>query len=234
MTADNYDKVRKESPSPSPVARSPAAQPVAAPTFPSQSPLSNASDPSQVQAQEEYLRSILRAQGPEGNGSQTPQGEEDPMMKMLQSIMGGMDPSDPNGGEMPSISPDDISKATGIPSWATSMLFGKTPETEQQKRQTFIWKIIHAVFALLVGVYMLWTVNGAMASFGAKPPAPPTVRNPFILFVVGELLVETTRITMRGMGSPKGIGAWYQIAKDIGRDGSVVIFLLGMYMWWNK
>ena len=213
---------------------SPAAQPAAAaPTFPSQPPLSNASDPSQIQAQEEYLRQILRAQPQAENG--TPQEQaEDPMAKMLQQLLGGMDPNDPNAAEMPKLSPDDISKATGIPSWITNMVLGKPPETEQRKKQAFMWKIIHLVFAVLIGIYTVWTVTTSMATFGANPPTPPTLRNPFLIFTVGELLVETTRLTLRGMGSPKGIGAWYQIVKDVGRDGSIVIFLLGVSMWWNE
>ena len=176
---------------------------------------------------------MLRAQSQPQNESQQ---EEDPMIKMLQSIMGGGggDPSDPNAPEMPSFSPDDISKATGIPSFVTSMFLGKPPETEEQKKQAARWKIIHALFSILIGLYTVWSVRTSIASFGAKPPAPATFQNPFILFVMGELLVEGGRLTMKGIGSPKGIGAWYQLAKDIGRDGGVVIFFLGICIWLQR
>ena len=194
--------------------------------------MNDASDPSQVQAQEEYLRQLLRGQ-PQADNDAPQDQTEDPMAKMLQQLLGGMDPNDPNAGEMPKLSPDDISKATGIPSWVTNMFLEKPPATEEQKRQVFVWKSIHLIFSTLVGAYTLWTVTTSMATFGANPPTPPTFRNPFLIFMLGELLVETSRLTVGGMGSPKGIGAWYQIAKDVGRDSSIVIFLLGMGIWWN-
>ncbi|KKY18543.1 hypothetical protein UCRPC4_g04879 [Phaeomoniella chlamydospora] len=220
------ESIRQDSPLSSPGARSTISQ---SPTPSPQPSLSNAADPTQIQAQEEFLRSLLRQQAPAEAGAEQ---QEDPMIRMMQSMLGG-DPSDPNAPEMPSFSADDVSKATGIPSFVTNLFLGKAPETEQQKRQVSLWKMIHGVFSVLLGIYTVWMVQTSIASFGANPPTPPMVWNPFLVFVMGELLVEGTRLTLRGMGSPKGIGAWYQLAKDLGRDGSVVVFFLGISMWWS-
>ena len=66
-------------------------------TPPQMPPLANADDPAQAQAQEEYLRSLLQSQEPQQGTGDGPQ-DEDPMMKMLNSILGGGDPNNPTAG----------------------------------------------------------------------------------------------------------------------------------------
>ena len=226
-----YLEVKDEYPSPSgspaPQARSPQAA-----TPPQMPPLSNGADPAQAQAQEEFLRSMLRAQEPQPG--QDPQAE-DPMMKMLNQMLGGADGSDPtNPGGLP-FSPDDISKATGLPPFLTNMFMGgqKAPPTPAQEQSARIWTIVHVIFSLLAGIYVVHTITSSTLLFGASPPAPATIQNPFLIFVMGELLVHGARTLLGGQGMPEGIGAWWLILKGISRDGSIVVFMMGAAAWWN-
>jgi len=207
--------------------------PVVMPTARSSATTFNAAttDPNQVQAQEEYLRAMLRAQNAQ---PQQGQEQEDPMMKMLSQMMGGMS-DDPNAtGGLP-FSPDDIAKATGLPSFVTNMMMGgsKAPPTPAQQRSTLTWKIIHVVFAIMAGTYLLFTITGAQSTYGASPPAPATFRNPFLVFVTGELLVQGSKIASSGTIASRGVEFWIQIFKDLSRDGAIVVFLMGLASWWN-
>lgn len=199
-------------------------------------PLSNDADPTQAQAQEEYLRALLRAQEPQQG--QEPQPAEDPLMQMLQSIMGtspdGADPANPGG--LP-FSPDDISKATGLPPFLTDMfmggLMGKAAPTPAQEHSAKTWTIIHILFSLLAGIYVVYSITSSIQQFGTKPPAPAVMQNPFLVFILGELLMHGSQIVIVDQGVPKGMWAWWQIFKDIARDGSIVVFMMGVSAWWN-
>jgi GET complex subunit GET2 len=182
---------------------------------------------------------MLRAQDPQqgqGPDQQQQQMPEDPMIKLLSSLTGGagnMDPNNPTG--LP-FSPEDIQNATGLPSWATSLLMGgkgKVPPTEGARKTAATWNIIHVVFSILAGIYLLFVLGDATTRFGQDPPPPATVRNPFMIFVLGELLIHGSRILMKDPASTKRGNGWYQVLKDVGRDGSIVIFMLGAANWWN-
>jgi GET complex subunit GET2 len=224
-------EVRNDSPAPSP---SPALQ--------SQTPpiMSSSSDSSQVRAQEDFLRSMLRAQDPQqqdqAGDQRQQQVPEDPMMKLLSSLTGGENNTDPNNPTGLPFSPDDIQNATGVPSWATSLLMGgkgNVPPTPEERKTTAIWNVVRITFSILAGVYLLFVLGDATAKFGNDPPPPATVKNPFLIFVLGELLIHGSRTLMRGPPSTKRGSEWYQLLKDVGRDGSIVLFMLGASNWWN-
>src|SRR2546423_3682267 len=132
--------VRNDQPSPS---SSPAPQPSQA-SPPSMPLMSNSDDPAQLQAQEEYIRAFLRAQEPQPEQPQQGQQEDDPMMKMLNMLLGGTDGSNPNRGGLP-VPPDDISKATGLPPFLTNMFIGEesAPPTLADKQRARIWALVH-------------------------------------------------------------------------------------------
>ena len=227
-TDDTTVKKETASPGDSPAPSAPQAQG----TPPPMPPLASTDDPAQARAQEEYLRSLLRSQEPQQGAGDGPQ-DEDPMMKMLNSILGGGDPNNPTAG-LP-FSPEDIKKATGLPSFVTDMIFGsqKAPPTPAQEQSTRIWTMIHYLFSILAGLYVVRMVSYSVQEFGTNPPAPPTFQNPFLLFVMGELLVQGTRIVAVDRAGPKGAWAWWQILKNVGRDGSIVVFMLGIATWWR-
>ncbi|KAK4941238.1 hypothetical protein LTR10_018774 [Elasticomyces elasticus] len=198
--------------------------------------------PEQQKAQEEYLRALLRQPEPQ-EGQNQPQQAEDPMLKMLQSMMGAMDgTSDPNAaggagfpGGLPGFSPDDISKATGLPSFLTNMVMGgqKAPPSQAEVQATRLWKILHVIFALVAGLYLVFTITRATATFGESPPRPATFQNPFVVFLTGELLVQGTRVATSGYSGKSGLGLWIQILREFVGDGAIAIFMLGIASWWK-
>ena len=162
------------------------------------------------------------------------------MMKMLQAMLGGMDgPPDPNApdgiGAMPGLSPDLISKATGLPPFLTNMVMGnkKAPPSQAEIQATWFWKIAHVVFAIVAGLYLVITINTSTQTYGPDPPTPATFQNPFNLFMTGELLLQSTRALSKGQSGKSGIGLWIQMGKELFGDGMIMVFGLGLAQWLN-
>jgi GET complex subunit GET2 len=163
------------------------------------------------------------------------------MMKMLQAMMGGMggedgagDPNMPGGmGGIPGFSPDDISKATGIPSFLTNMFMGnqRAPPTKAELQATKTWKLIHAVFAIFAGLYLVFTIDRATQTYGTNPPAPATIQNPFMIFLTGEVLVQSARVISNGTPGKSGMGLWIHMGKEFLGDGAIMVFMLGLASW---
>lgn len=160
-------------------------------------------------------------------------------MKMLQAMMGGMEgSSDPNAtgngmGAGPGLSPEDLSKATGLPSFLTNMIMGeqKAPPSKAEIQATRMWKVVHVLFALMAGLYLVFRINQATETYGEFPPAPATFQNPLLLFVTGEILVQTTRVATKGQSGRSGTGLWIQMGREFIGDGAVVVFVLGIASW---
>lgn len=198
-----------------------------------------AATPEQAQLQEEYLRTLLRG-SPQANGQgqgQDAPAQDDPMMQMLSSMMTGMggegaDPNNPGG--MP-FNPDELAKQSGLPAWATNMLFGsqKAPPTPAEERSLRWWKVVHAVMAVVIGVYLLFAITKSTQKYGAEPPAPATFQNPFVVFVMAELLLQSTRILTVGQAGQFGPGMVYQMLKQLARDGAIMVFMFGVATWWQ-
>ncbi|KAJ9608642.1 hypothetical protein H2200_006413 [Cladophialophora chaetospira] len=227
------ESMRNESPVPTPPASFTPPQQMSSPT----AGAGSSPTPEQVRAQEEYLKAMLRQPLPQEGEAETQQ-EEDPMMKMLQAMMGGMDgTSDPNApggmGGLPGLSPDDISKATGLPPFLTNMVLGKqkAPPTQAEIQATRIWKIVHVLFAMLAGLYTVITISTSTLKFGENPPAPATFQNPFLVFLTGEILLQSARILFQGGSGKSGIGLWIQMGKELFGDGMVMVFGLGLAAW---
>lgn len=191
------------------------------------------------------MRTLLRQPLPQDEATSTEQ-EEDPMLKMLQAMMGGMgaagaadgtsDPSAPGGvGSTPGFSPDDISKVTGLPPFLTNMMMGgqKAPPTEAEIQTTRLWKVLHVIFAVLAGLYLVFRINRSIEVFGENPPAPATFQNPFLVFATGELLVQTTRVATKGHSGKSGFALWIQMFKEFIGDGAILVFMLGIASWWK-
>ena len=206
---------------------------------PGVSPTAHGSDPTQVQGQEDYIRSLLRSQeGPTGQGKEE---AEDPIMKLMQSFigtMGGAEGSTPNasggGGGLP-FSPEDISQATGLPSYLTNMLMRPkaAPPTPAQEKTASIWKLVHVLFSIVAGIYLVYTLDLSAKAFGANPPSPPTVRHPLLVFLTGELLVQGSKSVMADDLGTSSTSAWLGILQDTVRDGCIVVFIMGATAWWQ-
>ncbi|KAL5362494.1 hypothetical protein BJX96DRAFT_154050 [Aspergillus floccosus] len=134
------------------------------------------------------------------------------------------------------MSPADLAASLGVPPFVASMLGMATqPKSAAEERATRVWKTLHVVFSIAVGVYLLFVIGSSIATFGSSPPPPATARNPFLYFTTGEVLLTGARVMIKSQnGGLSGPGLYLQLLRDVVRDGSVVIFLLGMGAWWHR
>ncbi|RMD41787.1 hypothetical protein DV735_g3300, partial [Chaetothyriales sp. CBS 134920] len=156
---------------------------------------------------------------------------------MLESMLGGGSgiEGDPNAPPGLNFSPDDIAKATGLPSFVTQAFLGAQapPPTAEQARSIAFWRILRLIFALLAAIYLVFSVNRATAAFGENPPAPATFQNPFAVFVIGEIALHTAQTLFARSAGKSGPRLWLQVAKDFAGDGALSVFLLGLASWWR-
>ncbi|CAK3982062.1 54S ribosomal L24, mitochondrial [Lecanosticta acicola] len=217
----------------------------------------NASDRS-AQAQGDPLAAAMMQMEQEqrqAGGQGQREGQEDPMVKMMQQMMGAMggDPNDPNA------------KAPDVPPWMASMLSGGGQKSEQPRAPTtgaaYLWRIVHAIFAFGLAFYICLTstFNGSKlarsqsvyteeAGYGLGPRL-------FLIFTSAELLLQSTRYFMeKGQLQGAGMfamvansgfvpepyanyirvgGRYIAIAQTIFTDVMVIVFVLGCMAWWN-
>ena len=175
---------------------------------------------------------MMRAAPPSDQQQQSNE-PEDPMQKMMSQLMGGLNQEGANT-DQPMFSPEQLSKATGLPSFVSNMLLGAVaPPTEAELQRTKIWRIVHTLFALIAGIYSVYILERSVSLFGNQPPAPATVRNPFVIFTTGEVLIQGSKAVSSGASAKRGLGLGYQIFKDLASDGCIVIFVLGAWNWWH-
>lgn len=186
---------------------------------------------------------MLRQGAPEaGLGQQPPDNMEDPTMKLLSSFLGGMpgDPNAPSPGapgamaeQAPGFTPADLAGALGLPPSLANMLGGASQQpTEGEQNAIRVWRTLHVVFALGVAIYLLFVTGASVAMFGSPPPKPATAQNPFLIFVTGELLLTGGRVLLGGKQG--GLRMAVQLGRDVVRDGSLVLFALGLGAWYHR
>ncbi|PGG99164.1 hypothetical protein GX51_06423 [Blastomyces parvus] len=188
--------------------------------------------PENLKAQEEYLRALLRSQEP--FDQQTP--EQNPAALLSSLLAGGPAGSDafPGGGEGPAFNLADIASGFGVPpSLAKFFLSGSSqPASPAEQRVASIWKLVHVVFSLAMGIYLLSLFRSSVSTFGPNPPPPATAQNPFMLFLTGEVVLCGTRVVTRARsGQLQNARAWIQILGELVRDGRIAVFVLGVGMW---
>lgn len=202
-----------------------------------------------LQAQQEAFRAMLRQVAPD-QGQQND--VEDPTLKLLENLLGAM-PGSPNaplpgtpgapgvqgapdampGQSAPGFSPAAIASALGVPPFLANMLGGASqPPSEKEQKTLRIWKGLHVVFALGVAIYLLFIIGASVATFGSPPPKPATAQNPFLIFVTGEMVLTGGRVLLGGKQA--GLGMVVQLFRDIVRDGSLVLFALGLGAWYTR
>ena len=198
-----------------------------------------------MRLQQEYMRVLLGGgqPGQDGQGQNQSQqlgmpDENDPMIKMMQSMLGGLsgDPNAPDAGQLP-FSADDISKMTGMPSFLTSMFLGgkpQAPPSPEQVSKERTWKVLRILLSVVIGIYTVFTVGYSVDNFGHNPPAPATIQNPFLVFVMGELLVNGARtVVAKTPANQSGFKTYIQAGRAVASDGAIVLFMLGAYSWWK-
>ncbi|KAJ5928593.1 hypothetical protein N7466_007549 [Penicillium verhagenii] len=208
-----------------------------------------------LQAQQDAFRAMLRQAAPvvEENQDATANDLEDPTLKLLNSLLNGMpmppmpgngDPNAPPpppgfGGGMPGqgapgpglSSAALIASSLGLPPFVANLVGEYFQTTEEDPKSVRTWKTLHVLFALGVAFYLLFIIGASIALFGSPPPKPATVQNPFVIFVTGELLLCGGRVLV---GGQKGLRAAIKIGKDVVRDGSLVVFALGLGSWYTR
>ncbi|KAE8392090.1 hypothetical protein BDV23DRAFT_152110 [Aspergillus alliaceus] len=189
--------------------------------------------PENLQAQQELFRALLRQGGPSPS-QQGPQ-EEDPALQMLNSLMTGM-----NGqGQVAAAggpSQAELASALGLPPFVSDLLGAVTrKQTDEEKKEIRTWKALHALFTMAVGIYLLMLISTSVSTYGSQPPAPATARNPFLYFTTGEMVLTGARLMSKGRtGGAAGLMLLFQLFQEIIRDGSLVVFALGMGAWWTN
>lgn len=197
-----------------------------------------------MQSQQDMLRRMLGGVGPSPPddpmaGAQGA-GSDDPMLQMMQQLLGG---GGANGG----------AAGGGFPAGLASM-FGGQQQPEPGTNQNYIWRILHAVFALSLGLYAAITFTFTGSEMSRSKAASDTIAPKlFWMFATAELLLQSSRYfidggklpasgILGGLGQmlPQPYGGYVRmfsrysiIYTTIVSDAMVVIFILGMMAWWK-
>ncbi|KAL6717456.1 hypothetical protein ACLMJK_005371 [Lecanora helva] len=198
---------RQNLPEPTPVAPQPSADPdeVDLSTHPSALPRSGNNGPT-----EDDIRALLRSADPQSTSQEQPQSDDsDPMFKLLQQIMGSG--SSPNTTS----SPD----TAGLPPALASLLSGTAPPpaTPSAPRYAHLWRILHALFALTLGIYIIYNSHaftGDVTRGGLTGAGYEGGKNVFWAFATAELVLQSSRFFWERWGKDRegevgmGVGGW--------------------------
>ncbi|PYH84304.1 hypothetical protein BO82DRAFT_329527 [Aspergillus uvarum CBS 121591] len=245
-------------------APTPAQSQTNPPTFPDHSQAESELDPETLQAQQELFRALLRQpapspnpqqqlRGPGGAAAPNPAGDllgldaQDPTLKLLNSLMASSSGGGGSGNPLENInladlglgdgkeSSTDLLTNLGLPPFLANLIGNAMrKKTDAEKREIMIWKVVHLVFAAVAGLYLLFVLGSAVNVYGRAPPAPATARDPFTVFMTGEVVLTGARALLRSreQGGGVGLGMGVQLVRDVMRDGSLVVFLFGLASWW--
>lgn len=186
-----------------------------------------------------------------GGGMPTgPGGAEDPMMAMLQQMMGGGGmPGGPNG--------------SGMPQFPGMMQSGPMAAAEPYAH---IWRIVHAVFALGLGLYIALAtpfagtkaereISGLGKSFvGGESGMSLASVHFFWIFATAEVILQTSRFFVEKGRVQQGavmsmisgflpepykgylalISRYSRIWTTVSADAMALVFVLGACAWWRS
>jgi hypothetical protein len=177
--------------------------------------------------------------GMEGMGG--PPGADDPMMKVLQQMMGGTLHEGPGG--MPGL--------PGMPGQPTA----------SADPSAYLWRIVHAIFALSLGLYIAFTtpftgtrLERETSALGYTPSSnvlTPSSVHFFYLFATAEIILQTSRFYLeKGRAAQSGwmgmvmgflpepwkrylalVARYSRIWTTVSGDAMVCIFVLGVCAW---
>lgn len=189
-----------------------------------------------------------------GMGMGMGDGGEDPLSRIIQQMMAGG--GGPGGG----------GGADGLPPGLAAMFGGGGGQAQQAGGQTdrygYMWRIVHAVFALALGIYIASvtafsgsrlerTTSGFVDGSGTST-VDVGVRF-FWVFATAELVLQSSRFFVeRGRASQSGllgtvagflpepyrgylglVGRYSGIWNTVVQDAMVVVFVLGCVAWWK-
>ena len=201
------------------------------------------------------IHALLRGGAPQPSVSgQQHQGEDDPTMKMLQQLMGGIPGADGQGGEEGRGLPPGLAAMLGDGGMGTAGMGGGT---KQEDTYGYLWRIVHAVFALVLGVYVIATshaFNGDVSRGGIVGAGHEGGANAFWLFATAELVLQSSRFFLEKRTGNQ-LGGWIGIVGNmlpepwrgyvrlaarysgiwstVVEDAMVIVFILGCTAWWK-
>lgn len=211
-------------------------------------------DPAQIN--DEMLRAMMLgmppgqggAQGPQlganpfeafGGGGDAANGAEDPMMAMMQQMMGGA----AGAGSLPSF--------PGMPPMG---LPGQQTNGVVSDPYAYLWRLVHALFAIGLGIYIALTVNFTGSKLAREESALLDIGYIKQLFWMGEVVLLGRFLFKGGQGSsgegiigmvlpmiPHPYGGYIRwvmryssILRTISGDALLLVFTLGAMSWWNN
>lgn len=162
------------------------------------------------------------------------------MLKLLSAMMGGLPGAENTApgsdmGPQTGLRPDDLSAALGLPPFLSKSLLGRArrePPSPEARQAEWRWRLGHAIFALLVGLYSLFLWWSSLATFGSNPPPPATAQNPWTILATGELALGAARLLLGSAHTDRGT-AVQQTLRHAVQDLSIVVFVLGVRQWWT-
>lgn len=185
--------------------------------------------------------------GPGGPGG--PPNADDPIMKMMQQMLGGMPGEGPGG--MPSF--------PGMPPMGLPGQNSAAPADPY----AYLWRIVHAVFALSLGLYIAATtpftgtkLSREMSAFANSTSSVAWHESGirfFYIFATAEVLLQTSRFFVEkgrpGQGGILGmvmgflpepwkgylalVMRYSRIWTTVSADAMVCVFVLGVVAWWK-
>lgn len=203
------------------------------------------------------IRQLLRSAPPpeDAPGQQQGEGQDDSMVRMLQQMMGGM-PGMQEG--VPGGLPPGLGALLGEGGPNLPDTPGQRKRGEEEDTYGYLWKIVHAIFALLLGIYMIvmTTFNGAEFSRAetlSGSAEGEVGKRLFWIFATVELVLQGSRYMLeKGETSRPGwMGMLMQVLPEpwrtyaglvarysgiwttIVEDAMVVVFVLGCVAWWK-
>ena len=189
--------------------------------------------------------------------------EDDPMVRMMQQVMGVMGAGGPQqpGGPQPDLPPLLGALLGGG---------GATPHPQSQQASdvpegAYIWRIVHAIFAFALAGWAAWAAtfdgtalarrSGVDANGGGRAAGWTSASGLFMLFVSVELGLQSTRYfvekgRLRGggilatvansgfvpepwAGYVRIVGRYAAIAQTMVADVMAMVFTLGALAWWR-
>ncbi len=173
---------------------------------------------------------------------------DDPIMKMMQMLGAG-------GG---------ADGQEGLPPALAAMMGGsagmdQAPAQQQEDRYGYLWRIVHALFALALGVYIA-SVTSFTGSYASRSKSSISSVGEevggvkfFWVFATAELVLQSSRFFVEKGGGPQGSllaglgmmlpepwkgyvrvwGRYGVIYTTVVADAMVVIFVLGVVAWWR-
>lgn len=197
---------------------------------------------------------------PQGQG---PDASQDPMMAMLQQMMGGAGgiPGMPGGPGQQGGPPDGL--PPGLANMFSAMQGGAAAEPSPNQSSAWIWKLVHSLFSLALSIYIVLQTpfTGSKLSRDSLHDDDWTIhRTPtqnfayfFYLFATFEVVMQSSRYfiekgqlqgsgilsTVAGILPPpyggyvRTIGRYSVIWSTVVSDAMVVVFVLGATSWWK-